>query len=270
MKDKPAILMRAALLALTCSIGFAPLVATPQVLIVNLEPETSRAFDAYVSQTEGQMTQALQLAPASLWPRNPAPENADADIKVERIARQAVEGGLIHDWIGSVLIRNRSLEDVARLLTDYDNHKNIYPEVVESRLERSEGDRLTAYLRLRKKHVLTVVLDTEYDVTVDSSKSGHWTSWSRSTRIAEVSQPDSREEEPLPVGHGHGFLWRMNVYWNLVAVPGGVLAECRSVSLSRGIPFGLGWVLGPISSELPRDSLEGVLRATREFVENRQ
>jgi len=245
--------------------GSATAFATPpQALIVTLQPETVRAYETYVSQTEEQLKKSLQSKEPSLWPNHSREGVLRGEIKTDRIARQAVEGGLIHDWIGSVLIRDKSVEDVAGLLTDYDRHKNVYPEVTASRVVQRGENRLKAYLRLRKKHVLTVVLDTEYDVTFDSPAQGRWQSWSRSTRIVEVSNPGSKDEEILPVGRGHGFLWRMNVYWNLVEVPAGTIAECRSISLSRGIPFGLNWIIGPISSELPRESLAGVLRATRD------
>ena len=45
---------------------------------------------------------------------------------------------------------------------------------------------------------------------------------------------------------------------------GGVYVECESVSLTRDIPFGLGWAVGPFVTSLPRESLELTLTKTRE------
>ncbi len=43
-----------------------------------------------------------------------------------------------------------------------------------------------------------------------------------------------------------------------------------SVSLSRQIPFGLGWVVKPFVTSLPRESLEGTLQATRVAIKQLQ
>ena len=40
-----------------------------------------------------------------------------------------------------------------------------------------------------------------------------------------------------------------------------MFVECLSVSLSRRIPFGLGWLVKPFVSSMPRESLEGTLQA---------
>jgi hypothetical protein len=40
--------------------------------------------------------------------------------------------------------------------------------------------------------------------------------------------------------------------------------QCESVSLSRDIPFGLGWVVGPFVSSIPRESLTFTLQTTRD------
>lgn len=39
--------------------------------------------------------------------------------------------------------------------------------------------------------------------------------------------------------------------------------ECQAVSLSRDIPWGLDWLIGPIVNDLPRESLANTLLATR-------
>ena len=60
-----------------------------------------------------------------------------------------------------------------------------------------------------------------------------------------------------------GFLWRMNAYWRLEEADGGVFAECVSVTLSRGVPTGLGWLINPFIRDMPRESLEATLESTR-------
>ena len=62
---------------------------------------------------------------------------------------------------------------------------------------------------------------------------------------------------------GGGYLWRLNSYWRFEERDGGVYLECESVSLTRDIPFGLGWIVGPFVTSLPRESLEFTLQTTR-------
>src|SRR5205807_8610257 len=84
-----------------------------------------------------------------------------------------------------------------------------------------------------------------------------------STRIAEVVDPGQPGEREKPVGHDGGFLWRLNSYWRFVERDGGVFVECESISLTRDIPTGLGWMIGPFVTSIPKESLEHTLGSTR-------
>jgi hypothetical protein len=86
---------------------------------------------------------------------------------------------------------------------------------------------------------------------------------SYSTRIAEVTDPDTPEEREKLVGHDSGFLWRFNNYCSIEERTEGAYVQCESISLSRGIPTGLGWLIGPFVSSIPRDSLEFTLGTIR-------
>ena len=63
-------------------------------------------------------------------------------------------------------------------------------------------------------------------------------------------------------GTGHGFLWRLNVYWLIQPRPEGVYLEGRAISLSRDIPFGLSLVVKPFLTSVPRESLQETLEDT--------
>jgi hypothetical protein len=89
----------------------------------------------------------------------------------------------------------------------------------------------------------------------------------RSTRIAEVENPGLTNEREKPVGRDGGYLWRLNTYWRFVERDNGVYIECESVTLTRGIPFGLGWVVGPFVTSIPRESLEFTLATTRKSLQ---
>jgi hypothetical protein len=80
---------------------------------------------------------------------------------------------------------------------------------------------------------------------------------SRSTRIAELDG-----DRELPTGSGHGFLWRLNAYWFIEPRPEGVYLECRSISLSRDVPFVLSLAVKPFVTSVPRESLQSTMEAT--------
>jgi hypothetical protein len=78
--------------------------------------------------------------------------------------------------------------------------------------------------------------------------------------VENPGKPDEREKPP---GTGEGFLWRLNSYWRFLERDAGVWVECQAVSLTRDIPTGLGWLVNPIITNLPKESLENTLRSTR-------
>jgi hypothetical protein len=43
----------------------------------------------------------------------------------------------------------------------------------------------------------------------------------------------------------------------------GTYLQCEAISLSRGIPLGVGWLVGPFVTSIPRDSLTFTLETSR-------
>jgi hypothetical protein len=177
----------------------------------------------------------------------------------------AVPDGLIHDWVGAVFIPGATLEKTLLLAENYDNNKNVYkPEVVDSKRLSRNGDDFKVFLRLLKKKVLTVTLNTNYDVRYIRVAPNRWRADAYSTRIAEVENAGERNERELPPGRDHGFLWRLNSFWRYEERDGGVFVECEAISLTRDVPAGLGWLINPIIRNLPKESLVNLLNATRQ------
>jgi len=58
-------------------------------------------------------------------------------------------------------------------------------------------------------------------------------------------------------------MWRLYSYWRFAGEKDGVVVECRAISLTRDIPYGLGFIIEPIIKNLPRESLVNTLTATR-------
>jgi hypothetical protein len=88
----------------------------------------------------------------------------------------------------------------------------------------------------------------------------------RPTKIAELTAagtPGEREKAPR---EDRGFLWGLRAWWRYEAVPGGVLIECESVSLSRSIPIVLRPFVTSTVDRIARESLEKTLRSVRAFL----
>ena len=262
--------MRAFLLA---TLGFAlPAEAT------DLLPATNAAFDKYVQLTEARMASEIDGRSPFLWiERQPEAQRRDlyaklqkGDIVVSRLETRDgskavnVPDGLSHHWIGTVFIPGAPLDRVTSLMQDYDRYPAMYrPNVRRARILAHEGDRFQVYLQLFMKKVISVVLNTEYDVRYMRVAPQRMHVRSFTTRIAEVEDPDTPREREKPVGKDNGFLWRFNNYCSLEARDAGTYVQCESISLSRAIPTGLGWLVGPFVKSIPRDSLEFTLGAMR-------
>ena len=199
-------------------------------LLFSLPVGAGMEFDAYVKQAELRLAEAVGVT-------------------------REVKGGLIHDWSAERFIANRTPEQVIKLLQDYNRYREIYPEVTESRLISRQGNRFRAALQLKRHKVLTVILNTEYEVDYEALEGGGWKVFSRSTKVEESE------------GFDHGFLWRLNSYWTITSAQGGVKVRCRSISISRDVPHGLGWMVKPLVRDMPRDSLESMLAATAKALE---
>jgi hypothetical protein len=175
-----------------------------------------------------------------------------------------VPDGLIHDWIGVICIPGTSVEKTRALLQNYDNHKNIYqPEVIGSKLISRQGNDFHIYLRLRKKKIITVILDTDHDVRYFAVNSMQWACYSRTTRISEVEDAGKPTEKVRPPDTGYGFLWRLHSYWRFAESENCIYIQCRAISLTRDVPKALAWIIEPIILKLPSESLKATLEATR-------
>jgi hypothetical protein len=243
---------------------------------IQLDPETLKSFEAYVREAESGMDESLRPSAQFLW--------SDRDLARQDLVRRGdivaqfwsgngpskVPNGLVHDWIGSVFASGATVDEALRLVQDYDHHQDIYnPEVLMSKLMRRRGNDFEIFLRLQKKKILTVVLDTDHDVQYRPVDATSWSCRSYTTRIAEVENAGTPKEQVLPPDTGFGFLWRLYSYWRFQERDAGVYIECRAISLTRDVPLGLGWIIEPIVQKLPGESLIHTLDCTRRALNGR-
>jgi hypothetical protein len=166
-----------------------------------------------------------------------------------------------------VFVPGAKLDDVLHLLQDYNHHAQYYaPDVQQSRIEQRNGEHYRVFLRFRRTKIITAVIDTVNDIQYyrDSPTQAH--SRSSAIRINEVDNPGQPDEQEKPAGHDNGFLWGMETWWRMEQKDGGVYVQSEVVSLTRDIPTGLGWMIGPFVQSIPRESLTFTLAATRRAV----
>lgn len=242
---------------------------------------TISAFDRDVALTESLNAEELKRGANLLWIDSlAAPERATAYASLKRGEVQihqvntldrgeliACPGGIIHHWVGVIFIPSATLNQVLSVLEDYD-HQSIYyaPDVERSRILSRDGDHFRVFLRFRRHKVITVVLDTEHDIQYFHDSPGLAHSRSSAYRISEVENAGKNDEREKPPGEDDGFLWRMETWWRLEQRDGGVYVQSEVLSLTRDIPAGLGWLIGPFVTSIPRETLAFTLRATRDAV----
>lgn len=241
--------------------------------VVQLKAPTLGAYETYIHDAGVETDRPMEERENFLWSESAAgraQKIRSGEIVAEFWSGKApvrAPDGLIHDWIGAVFVPAGTISRTLAVIQDYDNHKNVYtPEVLDSKLVSRDGDDFKIYLRLLKKKILTVVLDTDHDVRYGWSGGLTGFCRSRTTRICEVQHPGKPAEHALPADTGYGFLWRMQTEWRFEESGEGVWIECRAISLTRDIPKGLGWIIEPIVKNLPRESLVNTLNATRQAV----
>jgi len=264
------------MLRIRAAIGtvLAVLIVMDCELAAQHRPETRAAFDHYIAQAEsriagdrGNPKTFLSLESLSAAPE---PEMLSrlrrGEVVIEKLGNTPAEisGGLIHDWSGAVFISGTNIQQLLAIVQNYDSLTRYYsPDVLESKLISAKSDDFHVFVRLRKHKVVTVVLDTEYDVHYGRIDPRHQYSISRSTRVSEIEDPGAPNEHALPDGGDHGYMWRLNSYWAFEQAEDGVFVQCEAISLTRDIPTGLGWLVGPFVTSIPRESLEFTLNATR-------
>ncbi len=260
-----------------CAAAWIAAVATAQA--ADLQADTAVAFDRYVGLTEMRLNQEKNGTIPFLWvDRLLGAQRHDADARLYRgevlvrrmETREAgrsidIPGGLCHHWVGTVFVPGVTLDRTLALMQAYNSYQDTYrPAVRRSTVLSRDGDRFKVALQLFMKKVVSVVLDTEYDVSYVRVSAARTQVRSVTTRIAEVQHPGTFGEQERPVGHDSGFLWRFNNYCALEERDHGTYVQCESVSLSREIPMGLGWLIGPFVTGIPREALEFTLATMRQ------
>jgi hypothetical protein len=241
-----------------------------------LKPETVSAWDAYLEAAHAAMQARLQPGAHFLWldeepdrmehVRSVGPYIMPASPHIPR----KVSSGLIHDWLGAGFIPNVKIEDILRIVRDYDRYKEIYrPGVIDSTSHGADGLKDLFSLRLANRSVIAkTALDTDCEASYFRVDHHRWYGVSNTLHIQEIDHFGTPEQRTLPENTGRGLIWRLSSITRLEERDGGVYAELEAIVLSRDIPAALRLFVTPIVRRVSRDSLAVSLHQTKVAIDD--
>jgi hypothetical protein len=247
----------------------------PSVGAATLKTETKEAWDAYLKTANAAMQARLQPGAHFLWLDDEPGRAEGIRTKGPYIAPvgphipKKVPSGLIHDWLGVAFMPNVRIEDILRVVRDYDRYKEIYkPGVIDSISHGTDGPRDLFSMRLANKSVVAkTALDTDCEASYIRLDDRHWYGFSNTTHIQEVDKFGTPDQRTLPEDQGTGLIWRLSSITRLEERDGGVYAELEAIALSRDIPAAFRLFVTPIVRRVSRDSLATSLQQTKVAVD---
>jgi hypothetical protein len=238
-----------------------------------LKHETVEAWEVYVHAAKLRMEERASGQSPFLW--------VDEMRHVQRVRAgevlvtpaasdnpHKVPHGLIHDWMGAVFVPNAKLDDVMRVLGDYDRYKDFYkPMVVKSGLlERTSDHEKVTLLMVKKAFSVTGAVDADNEVHLVRLDGDRVYTLSSSVRVQEIANYGQPSEHALPEGHGPGYVWRTFSVTRLAQRDDGVYVEMEMIAMSRGIPVAFRWLVTPLAEHLPQNIMQELLTDTRDAV----
>jgi hypothetical protein len=232
---------------------------------MKLAQEAIQAFEQYVDAVEEENAADPELFSWLDGSRGGRIEAKRGEILVHNFndSFEPAPKAMIHDWAAAMFIPKVSVGQVVDFVQQYDRQADIYEEVVTSKLLSKDGNDFRIKRRLRKKKVVVVVLDMESEAHFEKLDDDVWTIREYTRQIMEVENAGKPNEKVLPNGQGTGFMWRMNSYWRLSGTDDGVYVEMNTILLTRDIPWGLGWLILPHVTGVPREYLNSILYSMR-------
>ena len=264
-------------LTLTAAVGLAAFAA---VVVADQNAKTVAAFERYVQLTEARMTLEINGASPYLWvDRQPDRRRATLQAELgrgqvvsERLETRDgpkkidVHDGLIHHWIGTVLLRGATLERVVPFVQDYERYPELFKPIIQRAtvLTRSP-ERFDVAMRTWARHYgVTVVIDADYGIDYRRLTPTRLYTKSVARNLFQIDEAGTAAERRIPVEKSKGYLYRLNTYCSFDERPEGTYEQCESVSLTADAPIFIGPIIRALTNGIPRDTLEFTLGQVRD------
>ena len=237
-----------------------------------LKRDTLRAWDDYVVSVNTSVAERNAQSRPFLW----VDESSEAQRRVQNgelvITNhdpRKVPQGLIHHWVGVMFLPNVSLDQVMRVLNSYDRYSDIYkPLIRKSSVIEQAGDTVKLnVLAVQKAFSVTAAVETDEEIQVARPTPNRVCITANSVRLEEIANYGQASEHSFPEARRPGYVWRALIVQRLEQRDGGVYVELETISLSRGIPVEVRWLIKPLTDELPRKMMSDILNETRTAVQ---
>ena len=146
--------------------------------LLGAEPSSANvdAFHRYAAAVESRL--ATQHRAGGSFVLLPPQHLAAGQIVVERLhpaPDPGFDGAMVHHWRATAFAPGAKAADLESLLRDFNAYPQRFaPQVIAAHVLSVKPNWLLATMRVRQHHVLTVVLDTTYEVTFCAFRPGAW------------------------------------------------------------------------------------------------
>lgn len=212
----------------------------------DLKPQTIAAFDRYVKVTEDGFAKH-QGFENFLWLDGHPKEKSMVWLQQSMVTPlktldQGVEievpDGDLQHWLGVIYLErsDTDADHLRGLLLNFAGYKDFFKQqIIESKIDKHEGDQYDFFLRLYRKQVSTVVLNVNETGKYTLIDPMRWWVACHSTHIGEAEHPKNKKtfDQERRAEEGAGYLWRLNIYWRVQQADNGVYVELEVITLAR-------------------------------------
>ena len=232
------------------------------------KPETLRAWNDYIGTVKTIVAERNAGSRPFLWvDESPVTRRRaqDGELVIGNHDPRKVPQGLIHHWTGVMFIPNTSLDQVMRVLNSYDHYSDIYkPLIRKASVIEEDGDTVKLnVIAAQKAFSVTGAVDTDEEIWIVRPAPDRACITANSIRMQEIANYGQTSEHAFAEDRRPGFVWRAQIVERLEERDGGVYVELETISLSRGIPVEVRWLIKPLTDDLPRKMMNDILDETR-------
>ena len=230
--------------------------------------ETLRAWDDYIRSVDLNVAQRAAGSRPFLWVDD-SPEMQRRvqhnEVVITNHDPRKVPQGLIHHWVGAMFVPNLTLDQVMNVLKSYDRYNELYkPLITKVAVLERDGDNVKLnVVAVQKAFSVTAAVETDDEVKIVRPAPNRVLITSTAVRVQEIADYGQPSQHLFAEARRPGYVWRAVEVQRLEQRDGGVYVEFETVSLSRGIPLEVRWLIKPLTDNLPRKLMLDMLNDTR-------
>ena len=234
--------------------------------------ETLRAWDDYIRSVNASVADRVVGTRPFLWVDDSSEIQRrvqHGELVVTNHDPRKVPQGMIHHWVGAMFVPNVTLDLVMLALNNYDRYSEIYKPLIRKTvvLDRNGDTVKLNVLAVQKALSVTAAVETDEEIRITRPAPNRVCIKAESVRMQEIADYGKLSEHPFPEARRPGYVWRAVIVQRLEQRDGGVYVELETISLSRGIPVEVRWLIKPLTDDLPRKMMTDMLSATRAAVQ---